>query len=519
MIPYKAPLGDILFSLEHVANAGQLPHCDLDLLTGIGEHFAALAEGEFAPINAPGDRQGASLSDGRVTMPDGFKQAYDAYAEQGWPGLTVPEDFGGQGLGGVELALTSEIFSGANHSLQMVTGLVPGAVRTVLQYGTEAQKAEVLPKLATGEWLSTMALTEPGAGSDLSRIKCRAIRDGTCWKISGEKIFISGGDQDLSAGILHLVLARTSGDGLRGLSLFICKSHLDDGSRNSVSVTRIEEKLGLHASPTCQMTFNEATAELIGAEGDGLKAMFTMMNHARLDVALQGAAHAARVADIARAYASERVQGKDLTIDQHPDVRRMLDEIDLRAVGARGVAHLALGALERGGEDDLAQMLTPVAKVFATEVATEAADLGIQVLGGYGYLEEYGVAQIWRDARICRIYEGANGIHALSLVTRLVRLGAPLDAFDSLISTQERLESELADWRSARDDVAAMEDPRAAADAFMNLTAELAHAFVWTRLGEVAELHADPARIRRLAERAKRRYHVRLLQYNAEGGK
>ncbi len=516
MIPFKAPLEDIMFSLEHVARAGELPHCDLELLSEIGTHFAAFAEGELAPINIIGDEQGANLVDGRVQMPKEFHAAYQAFCEQGWAGLIVPEEYDGQGLGEVELALTSEIYTGANHAMQMLTGLAPGAVKTLMAHGSDAQKQAALPKIASGEWLSTMALTEPGAGSDLARIRCRAEQDGDIWKITGEKIFISGGDQDLSEGILHLVLARTSDDGLRGLSLFLCRSHKDDGSRNSVVVTRIEEKMGIHAQPTCQLAFDAAEAELIGGEGDGLKCMFTMMNHARLDVALQGSAHAAHATDIARSYAAERVQGKGMTIDQHPDVQRMMDEMDMRAMGARAISHLALGALERGGEDDLVELLTPVAKSFGTDIGTEAADLGIQVLGGYGYLEEYGMSQIWRDARIARIYEGTNGIHAMMLATRTLRMGKPLDALAELVSTEAELAGPLADWNAAREKLAAMEDPRYAADAFMQLTAELVHSFVWVKMRDAADSHSDPARIRRLAERAFRRFAVKNMQYNAE---
>ena len=294
MKPFTAPLDDILFTLTHVAGADRTPDWDAEMAREIGTHFAAFAEGEIAPLDEPGDRQGCRLENGRVWMPDGFAQVYRSYAEQGWPGLTAPEDHGGQGMGALMLAITSEIFSGANHSLQMVTGLVPGAVRVLTSFGTEGQQARHIPGLASGETLATMCLTEPGAGSDLARIRCRAVQAGDGWQISGEKIFISGGDQDMSARILHLVLARTSDNGVKGLSLFLCPCTRADGTRNAVTVTRIEEKMGLHASPTCQLAFDGAEAELIGAEGQGLAAMFTVMNHARADVALQGVAHSAR---------------------------------------------------------------------------------------------------------------------------------------------------------------------------------------------------------------------------------
>ncbi len=411
-------------------------------------------------------------------MPDGFRDLYQSYAEQGWPSLTVPEEYGGQGMGGIALACTSEIFSGANHSLQMVTGLVPGAVRVLLEYGDEAQKTAYIPKLASGDWLSTMCLTEPGAGSDLSRVRTRAVRSGDGWRISGEKIFISGGDQDLSEGIFHLVLARTgdADSGVKGLSLFACLSDLPDGGRNAITVTRIEEKMGLHASPTCQMAFDGAKAELIGEEGAGLKAMFTMMNHARIDVAVQGVAHASRAHDIAAAYCAERQQGRGadgapVTLDQHPDVRNMLDEMRALSLLGRAICHLAVVELEKGDDPALVDFLTPIAKHFCTEAASRAADLGIQCLGGYGYLQEYRIDQVWRDARICRIYEGANGIHALTLATRMLRGPAAVaaDRFQAF-AAENAAPGDLSHWTRARDALAGSDAPAEQAGDFMALS-------------------------------------------------
>lgn len=515
MKPFAAPLDDILFTLVEVAGAADLPGFDAQLTGEIGSHFAGFAEAEIAPLDAPGDRQGCRLENGRVQMPDGFAALYRAYAEQGWPGLTVPEAYGGQGMDGTALAVVSEIFSGANHALQMVTGLVPGAVRTVLQYGSDAQKAHHIPPLASGEALATMCLTEPGAGSDLSRVTCRAERDRTGWTITGEKIFISGGDQDMSERVLHLVLARTSADGIRGLSLLLCPCTKADGTRNAVTVTRIEEKMGLHASPTCQLAFDHAEAELIGLEGQGLKAMFTMMNHARADVALQGAAHAARAFDICRAYAAERVQGRGpngepVTLDAHADVRRMLDEVDALALGARAIAHLACVALERGDDPALVDFLTPVAKYHGTNAGIRAAEIGMQVLGGYGYLREYRLEQTYRDARITAIYEGANGIHARTLATRL--LGAPAaDAFAAYIAdTAETLgdagvAGALVLWQRARERMVVAADPASLADDFMQLTAGTLLDALWARFAAAAPRHPEPERIVRVAEHARRR--------------
>jgi len=514
MKPFSAPLDDILFSLEHVAGAPSLPQWDGTLAAEIAAHFAVFAEERLAPLNAAGDRQGCRLENGRVHMPDGFGEAYAAYAEQGWPGLTVPEAFGGQGLDACVQAITSEVFSGANHSLQMVTGLVPGAVSTLLGFGTADQQARYLPDLASGAALATMCLTEAEAGSDLSRIRCRAALSGNGWTLTGEKIFISGGDQDMSEKIIHLVLARTSDDGLKGLSLFLCPGTLADGSRNRVSVTRIEDKMGLHASPTCQMRFEYAEAELVGEAGAGLKAMFTIMNHARVDVALQGVAHAARAADVAGAYAAERVQGRGADgrpamLDQHADVRRMLDEIDSLALGGRALAHLTLVTIEQDDLPALAEFLKPVAKAFCTEAGIRATELGMQVLGGYGYLQEYALEQAYRDARITTIYEGANGIHARALVTRILP-GDAGEAFAAFLEREcavrgknhPRLVDMLRSWEEARDTVRASDRPEALAHDFMQATFKALLPVLWARMAEKAEHHPDPARIRRLAEKA-----------------
>ncbi|MEI4472231.1 acyl-CoA dehydrogenase family protein [Frigidibacter sp. MR17.24] len=502
MIAFRAPVDDIFFSLRSVA--GDLPGWDAELSREVTQHFAAFAEQVLAPLNGPGDRQGCRLENGRVRMPGGFAAAFAALAEGGWQGLGAPEALGGQGMDRLTAAATSEIFTGANHALQMVTSLAGGAISTLMAHGSVAQQQAHVPRLAAGDWLSTMCLTEAGAGSDLSRIRCRARRDGDGdgWRIEGQKIFISGGDQDLSAGILHLVLARTGTpeDGVKGLSLFLCPSEVD-GLRNAVTVTRIEEKLGLHASPTCQLDFDGARAELVGAEGRGLAAMFTMMNHARIDVALQGVAHAARAHDIARSYAADRRQGRradggPAALDDHADVRRMLDEQRALAMGARAMCHLALAEIERAARPALVDFLTPLCKVFATEAGIRSADLAIQILGGYGYLEEYGVAQIWRDVRITAIYEGANGIHRTALATRGLRLagGAAIAEFAALLGDlapgAPALDAAVADWTVTARDLAAAEDGAARAHDFTQRTGQLLQAAVWQRLAATARAEA-----------------------------
>jgi alkylation response protein AidB-like acyl-CoA dehydrogenase len=521
MTPFSAPVEDILFSLEHVAQARRLPGWDSHLVREIVQHFAQFAESEIAPLDEPGDVEGCRLENGRVRMPAGFIECYRAFAEQGWPSLTANEAHGGQGMPAPVQGAITEIFAGACHSLQMVVGLVPCAVQTLVDFGAKAQQDRFLPQLVSGKCLATMALTEPAAGSDLSGIRTRAARDDGRWRITGEKIFISGGDQDLSDGILHMVLARTGAaePGTAGLSLLICPSHREDGSRNAVSVTRIEEKMGLHASPTCQMVFDGAAAELVGTEGAGLKAMFTMMNHARLDVALQGVAHAARAQHIARAYASERAQGRSaagmpVTIDQHADVARMLRDQDALAIGGRALCHIALVALASGDAPDLVAFLTPVCKVLCTEAGIRSADLGIQVLGGYGYLREYRVEQTLRDARATSIYEGANGIHAMALATRSLRHreGAAAEAFAGFVRgvaegdrAGEALRDSLALWQEARQTVLALSDPGQVAHDFMELTGWVAFQAAWRVIASRAGHAADAGRLETLAGHVSRR--------------
>lgn len=506
MTAFVAPTEDILFSLHHVAGAGALAAWDPELAGDILGHFAGLAERVIAPLNAVGDRQHAQLVDGRVRMPDGFVAAYAQLAQDGWQGLTAPAAFGGMGVSPLIAAGVSELFSGANHAMQMVCNLVPGAIATLMKYGTAAQQNAWIPKLASGAALSTMCLTEAQAGSDLSAIRCWAENTGDGWRITGEKIFISGGDQDMSAEILHLVLARSSvaNAGMNGLSLYMCPAQPD------VSVTRIEEKMGLHASPTCQLRFDGAKAELIGNEGQGLQAMFTLMNHARIDVALQGVAHASRAADIAAAYAAQRIQGRQphgspALLNQHADVQRMLDDQRHLALGARAMCHIALVAVETADSPALCDFLTPLCKVFCSEAGIRAADLGIQILGGYGYLNEYGLEQIWRDARICAIYEGANGIHERSIATRGLRTGGGADEFADLVTDLAHgsapVLQRLADWQILRSAMSQTSDPLPQAHAFAQQTANLFFAAAWARIDAVAENHNSPSELRRLHRR------------------
>jgi len=502
MKTFQAPLDDIFFCLNTVAEVGRLPSWDEELSVEVARAYAKFVEQELAPLNEVGDREGCRLEAGKVLMPTGFKEAYRRYCEDGWQGLSLPEALGGMGMSSVLQELCFEVLSGANHSLEMLLALTPGATRLLLNFGSAEQQQAWIPPLASGECLATMCLTEPGAGSDLSRIHCKAEEDGDGWRIVGEKIFISGGGQDLSEDILHLVLARTGVDGLRGLSLFGCKSRLADGSRNRISVERIEEKMGLHASPTCQLHFDGAKAELIGAPGQGLQAMFSMMNHARTDVALQGVAHAARAYDIAAAYAADRQQGRDesgnsATIDQHEDVRQMLDEMAALAIGGRAMAYKVLVLIESGDQPELVNFLTPVVKVFCSEAGIRATYLGQQVLGGYGYLTEYQLDQVCRDARITAIYEGANGIQAKSLLTRELRSEGATQ-FEGLIAElveqtkDESVASSLGAWRDTKGRLLDHGTPLKAARGFMEVTAKLLYMALWSKTVQHADQSPDP---------------------------
>lgn len=486
MQPFRAPVDDILQSLCNVAGAGRLPQWDADSCAALLRHFASFAEDQIAPLNAVGDAIGCRLDNGRVRMPPGFQAVFARLAADGWQGLSLPEQQGGSGVDAVTAAAVSEVFSGACHALQMVCNLVPGAAAVLLRHGSAAQQNHWLPLLARGQALATMCLTEPGAGSDLAAIRCRATPDGAGWRIDGEKIFVSGGDQDLTETVLHLVLARTGDGGVRGLSLFLVPAGTD---RNGVTVARIEAKLGLHASPTCQLMFNGARAELIGTEGAGLAAMFAVMNHARLDVALQGVAHAARAHDLARAHATQRMQGRradgtPARLADYADVRRMLDEQRDLALGARAMVHVTLVELELGHRPDLVEFLTPVCKVFGSEAGIRAADLGIQILGGYGYLDDFGMHQIWRDARVTSIYEGANGIHARAHVTRGLA-GRGARDFPTLIAEltdTASVRSLLEAWQQEADRVRALPDPLTAAHDMISMTGKVFSQAVLARL-------------------------------------
>jgi alkylation response protein AidB-like acyl-CoA dehydrogenase len=449
---YIAPLSNQRLVLRSVVGIAELEGGpDAEMVDAVLEGAAALAEGEFAPLLRIGDAVGARWDNGSVVMPEGFKAAWRSFVDGGWMTLAAPEAHGGQGLPYVLSAALMDNLNAANVGFALCPMLSMGAIEALEQHGSAELKRDYLPKIVSGEWPATMNLTEPGAGSDVGALKTKAepAGDGS-WKIKGTKIFITYGEHDLSDQILHLVLARTPGapEGTRGISLFLVPKLLPDGSSNDLRCVSIEHKLGIHASPTCVMSYGDgdgAIGWLVGPEMGGMAAMFTMMNNARLNVGLQGVGIAERATQRAVAYALERKQGQrnrlPVAIADHPDVRRMLLRMRALTTAARALVYYAFGQVDRAarGAPDAglrAEVLTPLAKAWATDIGIEVANLGIQVHGGMGYIEETGAAQHLRDARIASIYEGTNGIQAADLVGRKLGLDGGM-AFDGLIADIE----------------------------------------------------------------------------------
>lgn len=456
---FTAPVSDQRLTLNAVVGIGELEGGpDAEMVDAVLEGAAALAEGEFAPLARTGDTVGARWDNGVVTMPAGYKRAWQAFVEGGWMTLAAPEEHGGQGLPYAMSAALMDDLNAANVGFALCPMLSMGAIEALERHGSDELKRDYLPKIVSGEWPATMNLTEPAAGSDVGALRTRAVPAGDgSWKIKGTKIFITYGEHDLSDQIIHLVLARTAGapEGTRGISLFLVPKILPDGTRNDLRCVSIEHKLGIHASPTCVMSYGDhegATGWLVGPEMGGMAAMFTMMNNARLNVGLQGVGIAERATQRAVAYALERKQGLrnrlPVPIAERPDVRRMLLRMRALTMGARALVYYAFGQVDRAARGDpgaglRAEVLTPLAKAWGTDVGCEVADLGIQVHGGMGYIEETGAAQHLRDARIAPIYEGTNGIQAADLVGRKLGLDGGL-AFDGLIAD---IEAETQDAR------------------------------------------------------------------------
>ena len=451
---YNAPVNDTLYVLNDVLkidrfnNLPGFEEATPDMIEAILGEAAKLCEEVMHPINQSGDQEGCTRhEDGSVTTPKGFKEAYNAYREGGWMGLAADPEYGGQGLPYTLHTAVAEYLSSSNQAFAMYPGLTQGAIAALHVHGSDEQRQKYLPNMIEGKWTGTMNLTEPHCGTDLGLLRTKAVpQDDGSYKISGQKIFISAGEHDLSENIIHLVLARIEGapEGVKGISLFVVPKYMvgDDGSigeRNGVSCGSIEEKMGIHANSTCVLNYDEARGYLIGKENKGLAAMFIMMNEARLGVGMQGLAQSEIAYQNAAQYAKDRVQGRALTgpaepdkkadpLLVHPDVRRMLMNIKSFNEAARAlmlwtalkgdISHRATSDEEREAADDLMGLLTPVVKGVLTDIGFQNCVNAQQVFGGHGYIEEWGMSQFVRDARIAQIYEGANGVQALDLVGR-----------------------------------------------------------------------------------------------------
>ena len=546
---YQPRLEDIQFILEKVLHVPQriaeLPafaEVDADLINQVLDEAGKFVANEIAPLNRVGDEVGTQFNQGHVTMPPGFKDAYQAFWQSGWASLCTATEDGGQGLPAVLESVLYEWLSAANHGWTMAPGLLHGAYECIKHHASEELKAQYLSKVGTGEWLATMCLTEPHAGSDLGLARTKAVpqADGS-YQISGTKIFISGGEHDLTDNIVHLVLARLpdAPPGPKGLSLFLVPKFYDDGSRSAVHCERIEEKMGIHGSPTCVMRFDEARSWLVGEVGKGLNAMFVMMNAARLHVGLQGVGLLDAAWQKAHAYAHERRQMRapkptgvkseptDFIIE-HPAMRRILDTQRAWIDGSRVLAYqtgLALDIAQH--HPDLAQresaqrwcaITTPILKAACTEQGFHGASDCLQVFGGHGYVSEWGIEQNVRDARIAMIYEGTNEIQAIDLLMRKVlgdggaALHAMLDELASGLHENSAHEAQvLALFRQLRDITQEAVQVHAHADGsvilswiagdFLRLATLALLAWSWTRIEaaqptDAARWHAPAAALR-----------------------
>jgi alkylation response protein AidB-like acyl-CoA dehydrogenase len=434
---FTPPVRDILGAMRSCGGAAV---ADLDSVQTILEEFGRFVANEIAHLDRVGDVHGSTLdlATGRVATPPGFKQAYEQYVAAGWNAVACPEEYGGGGFPVVVGMAMQELFATANMAFSLCPMLTLGGIELLHAWGTPAQRERYLPKLVSGEWTATMNLTEPDAGSDVGAVRTVAtpVGESGLWTIEGTKIFITWGDHDLTDNVVHLVLARVPGApaGTRGISLFAVPAELGcltgERGRNRVSCVSLEKKLGIHASPTCVLAFDGAVGELVGEVNGGMKAMFTMMNRARLSVGVEGLAISERAFQLALAYASERRQGRaagsdapgPVAIIEHPDVRRTLVSMRAHVDAMRLLIYTTAVAIET--DERMAALLVPLAKAWPTDVVNEVTSQAVQVFGGMGFVEEAGVAQRYRDARITSIYEGTNGIQAIDLVLRKLDLAA-----------------------------------------------------------------------------------------------
>jgi len=570
MTIYKAPLRDYRFVLRELFDVGELAQlpgyedATPDVFEAVLEEGAKIAEEVLFPINRSGDEEGCSFENGVVRTPKGFKEAYDLFRQGGWTALACDPEYGGQGLPHTLQFFVEEMVSSSNMSFGMYPGLSNGAYSAIHRHGSAAQKATFLPHLVDGSWSGTMCLTEPQCGTDLGQIRTRAEPAGAdgVYKITGTKIFISAGEHDLTDNIIHLVLARIVGGppGIRGISLFIVPKFLVKadgavGARNGVRCGSIEHKMGIKASATCVINFEEAEGYLIGEAHKGMRAMFTMMNGARLGVGLQGLALGETAYQTARQYAQDRLQGRALKGEKfpdkpadpiivHPDVRRMLLTMKAYTEGARALAgwvSLALDKADRHPDpemreeaDDFIGLMTPIVKAMLTDNAFTVANLGVQVFGGHGYIREWGMEQLVRDARITMLYEGANGIQALDLVGRkmpmhngrlLRRFFHPVDAWLKEKMSRPELQEFVAPVMKAfgrlqqvtalvaQKGMADPDEAGAAASEYLRAFGLVAMGYLWARIAEVAmtKLAGEEALFYKAKLATARFYIARLL--------
>lgn len=538
MTQYTAPTRDMDFLLHEVLEVGtaDIPGYEVlerDLTTAVLEEAGKIARDVLAPLNASGDQEGCRLENGVVYTPKGFKAAFEAMKSGGWTALDCDPEYGGQGMPYVLATAVGEMFVSANMAFNMYQGLTHGAYSAIHAHGTDAQKSTYLPKMVSCDWTGTMNLTEPHCGTDLGQLRTKAEpqADGS-YKITGQKIFISAGEHDLAENIIHLVLAKApgGGEGTKGISLFIVPKFMVNqdgtlGPRNAVSVGKIEEKMGIHGNATCVMNYDGATGFLLGELHKGMRAMFTMMNEARLGVGLQGYAVAEAAYQNSLAYAKERLQGRDVTgvknptgpadpLIVHPDIRRNLMDQKSFVEGARAFTYWGASLIDRAhgtgdtAADGLISLLTPIIKGFQTDKGFECAVQAQQIWGGHGYIEEQGMSQYVRDARIAMIYEGANGVQALDLVGRKLTQdgGKHVMAFFEMVKSfikenegDEALKAQFLDpLKAASKDLQTagmffmqngLKNPNAALSGsydFMHLFGHVCFGLMWARMAKTA---------------------------------